>query len=201
MPFLQNQSCRLLYLHVPKTGGGTIEAWLKTIAPLHFHSVGIPTALRCVPQHFRMADFNALFAKGFFDSAVMTVRNPYDRLASEYRMRALLSGKGFWKAWPSFSLWLEGNLEAAAKNPFHLDNHMRPQWEFHGSGVEVLRFEDGLPAITARIAALLNVSPPTNLPKVHDTSETPIEIMWDLSDRLRVQEFYRKDFELFGYET
>lgn len=201
MPYLHHQGRRLLYLHVPKTGGSTVETWLNTISSLHFHSVGVPAALRCVPQHFRMVDFSALFGKGYFDDAVMTVRNPYDRIASEYRMRALLAGKGFWKAWPSFSLWLEANLEAAAKNPFHLDNHLRPQWEFHGSDVEVLRFEDGLLAVTAQIAKLLDVSPPTNLPKVHDTSSASIEVSWDLSDRLRVQEFYRKDFELFGYEA
>nr|WP_240494010.1 sulfotransferase family 2 domain-containing protein [Paracoccus sp. SM22M-07] len=179
MPYLQHQGRRLLYLHVPKTGGSTVETWLKTISPLHFHSVGVPAALCCVPQHFRMVDFKALFGKGYFDNAVMTVRNPYDRIPSEYRMRALLAGKVFWKAWPSFSLWLEANLEAAAENPFHLDNHMRPQWEFHGSDVEVWRFEDGLLALTAHIAKLLNVSPPTNLPKVHDTSSASIEVSWD----------------------
>ncbi|MFV3078145.1 sulfotransferase family 2 domain-containing protein, partial [Niveispirillum fermenti] len=190
---------RLLYLHVPKTGGGAIETWLKTLAPLHFHSIGMPNALRCTPQHFRMADFRALFGDGWFDHAAMTVRNPYDRIASEYRMRAVLSGQGFWKAWPQFSLWLETNLEAATKNPFHLDNHLRPQWEFHGSGVEVLRYEDGLLAAAAHMAMLLGVEPPTELPRVHDTSEAQIEVSWDLSDRLRVQEFYRKDFEIFGY--
>ncbi len=199
MPILQYNTRRLLYLHVPKTGGGTIEAWLKTLGPLQFHSVGVPTALRCAPQHFRMSDFNALFGKGCFDHVVMTVRNPYDRIESEYRMRAVISGKGFWKASPTFSLWLEQNLEAVRKNPFHLDNHLRPQWEFHGSGVTVLPYELGLTEITARIASLLEVDPPKDLLRVHDTSTSEVEVTWDLADRLRVQEFYRKDFELFSY--
>lgn len=199
MPILNHQNTSLLYLHVPKTGGGTIEAWLRTLGPLQFHSVGVPTALRCTPQHLRMADFNALFGTGFFDHVVMTVRNPYDRIASEYRMRAVLGGQGFWQAFPSFSLWLETTLEQASRNPFHLDNHIRPQWQFTGTGVEVLRFEDGLPAIIGRIAALLDVPPPEDLPRVHDTSGSGIEVAWDLADRLLVQEFYAKDFEVFGY--
>ena len=200
MPILHYQNTRLLYLHVPKTGGGTIEAWLATLGPLQFQTVGVPAALRCTPQHLRMADFNALFGKGFFDHVVMTVRNPYDRIASEYRMRAVIAGQGFWKAAPSFSHWLEHQLDAAAKNPFHLDNHLRPQWEFHGTGVTVLPYEQGLPAITAQIADLLGVDAPQDLPRVHDTTGHRIAVDWDLSDRLRVQDAYRKDFELFGYE-
>lgn len=199
MPFVQIGSTRLLYLHVPKTGGGAIDAWLKTLAPLHFHTFGAPTALHCTPQHLRMADFRSLFGEGYFDHAVMTVRNPYDRIASEYRMRMVLEGGGFWKGGPKFSLWCESNLEAAAKNPFHLDNHLRPQWEFHGTGVEVLRYEDGLAAAAARIAALLGVPSPAELPRIHDTSGAGIEVGWDLADRLRVQEFYVKDLELFNY--
>jgi hypothetical protein len=200
MPFIQIENTTLLYLHVPKTGGGTIEAWLRTLAPVQFHSVGVPVALRCTPQHLRMSDFRALFGEGYFDHAVMTVRNPYDRIASEYRMRAVLGGKGFWKAFPSFSLWLETTLERAVRDPFHLDNHIRPQWDFTGSGVEVLRFEDGIGAILSRIAALLNVPPPPEeIQHVHATSASGIDVPWDLADRLRVQEFYARDFEVFDY--
>lgn len=199
MPFIQHAGRTLLYLHVPKTGGGTVEAWMKTIAPLRFHSVGVPAALRATPQHFRMADFRSLFGEGYFDHVVMTVRNPYDRIASEYRMRAVLGGKGFWKAFPSFSMWLEQSLADARKNPFHLDNHLRPQWEFHGNRVKVLRYEDGLPAVVAHMAGLLGVTPPDTLPRVHDTSEAGIEVAWDTVDILRVNAFYGQDFEVFGY--
>jgi hypothetical protein len=199
MPFIAHNGRTLLYIHVPKTGGGTVEGWMKTIAPVRFHSVGIPPALRCTPQHLRMADFRSLFGGGFFDHVVMSVRNPYDRIASEYRMRAVIGGKGFWRAFPSFSMWLEQSLADAARNPYHLDNHLRPQWEFHGSGVEVLRYEDGVPAMVARIAALLGVAPPESLPRVHDTSGAGIEVTWDVADILRVNAAYRQDFELFGY--
>jgi hypothetical protein len=199
MPFVEIGTKRLLFIHVPKTGGGAIEAWLKTLAPLHFHSIGVPLALRCTPQHLRMADFRALFGDGYFDAAVMVVRNPYDRIASEYRMRATLARQGFWKDAPRFSQWLETNLAAVARDPFHLDNHLRPQWDFHGSGVEVLRYEDGLVQAAARIAELLDVPKPEELPRVNDTSFAGINVVWDLSDRLRVQDFYAKDFEVFNY--
>lgn len=198
MPFITLSGRNLLYLHVPKTGGTTIEAWMKTLAPLQFHS-GMPPALRCTPQHLRMVDFRTLFAPGFFDVAVMTVRNPYDRIASEFRMRAVLAGKSFWNSYPDFSIWLERTLEAAAKNPFHLDNHLRPQWQFHGTGVEVLKFETGLPAILARMGEIFGAEPPAEPGHHYDTASSGIAFEWDLADRLRVQEFYRKDFEVFDY--
>lgn len=200
MPFIEHNHRRLLYLHVPKTGGGAIEAWLGALAPLRLHSVGVPVALRCTPQHLRMSDIRSLFGKDFFHHVVMTVRDPYERIASEYRMRAVIGGKGFWKAYPSFSLWLETALAQAARDPFHFDNHLRPQWEFTGSGVEVLRYEDGLERVAARMAELLEVPPPASLPRVHDTGAAEIAVAWDRVDRLRVQEFYRKDFEVFGYD-
>lgn len=199
MPFIEHDRRRFLYLHVPKTGGTTIETWLGTLAPLRFHSIGMPASLRCTPQHLQMKEFNQLFGPRYFDHVVMTVRNPYDRIASEYRMQALLAGKGFWKATPTFSLWLEQALDTRARQPYHLDNHLRPQWEFLGSGVEVLKYESGLPAIVARIAEILGLEAPAELAHVYKTSDSRIEVEWDLVDRLRVQEVYRRDFEQFGY--
>lgn len=200
MPFVCFGAKAILYLHVPKTGGGTIEAWLRTLGPLHFHTVGLPAALRCTPQHLRMCDFRELFGDGFFHHVFMTVRNPYTRIVSEYRMRAVLAKQGFWQAWPTFSQWLETHLDLAAKDPFILDNHLRPQWHFLGSGVEVMKFEMGLPAIVARMANVIGVEPPSTLPHVHRTADQGPEVRFDRVDRLRVREFYARDFEEFGYD-
>lgn len=200
MPFVDTNSGRLLYLHVPKTGGTSIEAWMKTVGPLNLYAFGSPIAFRCTPQHLRMSDIRELFEDAFFDAIFMTVRNPYDRVESEYRMRAVLGGQGFWNAYPSFSLWLEQALTATAKNPFHLGNHMRPQWEFLGNGVEVLKYEDGVETAIARMSTALNLPVPDTIPHLQKTSDTEIAIEWDTVDRIRVEEFYQKDFETFGYE-
>lgn len=200
MPFIHHRGKNFLYLHVPKTGGGSIEKWLGSLAPLHFHSVGIPQALKCSPQHLRMADFRALFGEDFFDHSVMTVRNPYDRIASEYRMRVKLAGQGFWKAGPSFSHWLEEQLTRATSDPHTLNNHLRPQWQFGGTGVEVLKFENSLSAMIGRMAAILGVDPPAEIPHEHRVDDPAITVSWDQVDRIRVAEFYARDFDLFGYD-
>lgn len=200
MPFVEHGDVRLLYIHVPKTGGGTVTRWMASVGTVHFQTVGTPPALRCTPQHLRTSDFRGLFGPGYFTHTVMTVRNPFDRIASEYRMRAAIGGAGFFASWPTFSLWLENTLASAAKQPFHLDNHLRPQWEFLGTGVEVMRYEDGLPAIIARMAQRLQVQAPDRVERVHETASLGIDVEWDRVDRLRVVEFFRRDFTEFGYD-
>ncbi len=199
MPFIEYKSKKFLYLHVPRTGGGTIESWMETLSPLRFHTIGIPTCLRCTPQHLRMSDFLDLFGEKYFDKVFMTVRNPYDRILSEYKMRAMVEGRGFWQAFSTFSHWLEISLEEAKKDSTLFDNHIRPQWEFIGTGVEPMKFENTIPSIINHMALKMNV-PEVIIPRhKHSTVNFDGKVFFDKIDRLRIQEFYRKDFEIFGY--
>jgi hypothetical protein len=197
MPFIQYKSKKILYIHIPKTGGTSIEEWMKTISPLRMFSVGIPHAVRCTPQHFRAQDIKALLGEDFFDLSIAVVRNPYDRIASEYKMRMHIEKQGFWKNGPDFSLWLEDNLSRQARDKFHLDNHLRPQWEFIGNNVEVFKLEDGLMAPLRRISEVLEIRPPEFPP--HELRGLSYDFTWDITDRILVQTHYAKDFEEFGY--
>lgn len=197
MPFIQHNGKRVLFIHIPKAGGTSVETWMKGFAPLRLFSMGIPHASRCTPQHYRAQDIRALLGDGFFDLAVTIVRNPYDRIASEYRMRAELAKESFWKGLPAFSPWIEENLDRQQHDRYHLDNHLRPQWEFLGNHVEVFRLEDGLAAPLARLSDVLGVTSPKTPP--HELRSAPQEIVWDVADRIRVQTHYAKDFERFGY--
>lgn len=199
MPFIQHNGKRVLFIHIPKAGGTSVESWMKGIAPLRLFSMGVPHASRCTPQHFRAQDIRALLGEGFFDYALTIVRNPYDRIASEYRMRAQLAKESFWKGLPAFSAWIEENLDRQKREKFHLDNHLRPQWEFLGKDVEVFRLEDGLAAPLAAMASRLGVEPPEIPP--HELRSDVLEIDWEPSDRIRVQDHYARDFETFGYPT
>lgn len=197
MPFIQHNGKRVLLIHIPKTGGTSLENWMKTIAPLRLFSMGIPMASKCTPQHYRMQDVRALLGEGFFDHAVAVVRNPYDRIESEYRMRAHLGKDNFFKGIAQFTPWLEDVLTRQKREPFCLDNHLRPQWEFLGSDVEVFRFEDGLQAPAARIAQKLGLAAPETLPR--DLVAPPLQLSWDQVDRIRVRDHYARDFETLGY--
>lgn len=198
MPFIQHNGKCILFIHIPKAGGTSIESWMKGIAPLRLFSVGVPHASRCTPQHYRMQDIRSILGDGFFDYALAVVRNPYDRIESEYRMRAQLAKQGFWKAFPAFSLWIEDNLDRQKREKFHLDNHLRPQWEFIGQDVEIFQLENGLSAPLAAMAAHLGIEPPAE--DFHERRSDPLEIEWDPVDRIRVRDHYARDFETFGYQ-
>ena len=201
MPFVETQDKRrILFIHVPKTGGTSVEDWMQTLGTLRLHHPAIPVALKCTPQHLRMSDLNNLFGKRYFDYAFMIVRNPYDRIASEYRMRAELQADSFFRMWPSFSHWLEVHLDKLRESPWMMDNHLRPQWEFHGSGVRVFKLEDGLDKALAKVARSNDVAPPAEVAHRLKTDKSPVEIEWDISDRLRIEDTYAKDFEEFGYD-
>lgn len=201
MPFVElEDKRRLLFIHVPKTGGTSVEEWMRTLGPLRFHEAAIPKALKCSPQHLRMTDVNILFGQRYFDHAFMIVRDPYDRIASEYRMRATMFPESFFRVWPSFSHWLEAQLDQLQTNRWILDNHLRPQWEFHGSRVAVFRLEDGLEPALASVAAKMGLPAPETVAHELRTAKGDVAVEWDLSDRLRVEEVYAQDFTEFGYE-
>ena len=198
MPFIQHDNRRVLFVHIPKTAGTSVLSWLEGIAPLHMRTTGQPAALKCTPQHLRMSDITALFGEGYFDYAFAISRNPYTRMESEYRMQ--VEAQGFFKRPPAFSLWLENHLRRASQDMWHKDNHFRPQWDFIGSSVDVFRLEDGLDQILSTVASRANLPAPDSIDTALKTDETAIPVTWDEVDRMRVQEFYARDFKRFGYD-
>jgi hypothetical protein len=200
LPYIELNSKRVLFIHVPRTGGTSVESWLASIAPLNLHSIGTPPFMRHTPQHLRYQDVKQILSGGAFDYCLAIIRNPFDRFASEFRLQATLQADGFWKSWVSFSAWAEENLNRTGFEPWHLDNHLRPQWEFLGDGVEVFRYEDGLEAPVHAIAKRLGVLPPSDIAWEYGTQSAGIPLQWDLPDRVRVQEHYQRDFAQLGYD-
>ncbi len=199
MPIFDVGKKKVLFVHIPKSGGTSVEAWIRTFAELRFHTIGKPSALRCTPQHLTNHNFLEFFGYGYFDYVFAIVRNPFDRLVSEYRMRAMEGQEGFWRAFPNFSPWLEASLAAQKSDPWHLDNHLRPQWEFLSDATVVFRFEDGMDSILARVADELGVKPPETVPHEMQFSVTAPEVKWDKRDIIMVLDHYARDFSEFGY--
>ena len=95
MPILTTGTKRILYIHVPKTGGTSVEDLLRSYGgDLTLYSprnAGLP----CVAQHFHGEVLRELLGLGNsvgnradehgFDFIFMTVRHPISRLLSEYR--------------------------------------------------------------------------------------------------------------------
>lgn len=200
MPIFRLAEKNLLFVHVPKAGGTSIERWLSAHATESFHvgNKALPD-FPCVPQHFHGAILDALFAPGFFDYSFCVVRNPYARLLSEYnyrrvearrRERLLLAG--------GFAPWLRLTFRRYRASPYVLSNHIRPQVEFPTAGCEVFRLEDQLGALEARLGEVTGIGfdgPPAKSNVSKKSGARMTEVAAEL-----IRGFYAADFERFGYD-
>lgn len=201
MPFIEKSEKRILFIHIPKTGGTSIEKAMEKIAPLNLCARTVPLGFKIPPEHFTLHDIDALFNSSYFDFIFTIVRNPYHRIESEYRMRTLLAKDQLYSELPKFPLWLEKNLDAYSRNPHYLANHFRPQIEFLGKGVHVYRFEDGLEKIVNNVSKSIGVK--IELPRKRLLNSSHVEANIDWTDRSirAINKIYKDDFSSFGYST
>ena len=205
MPVMIKDERAVLFIHVPKTGGSTIER-LFTDSGWQMHFRGTRKTepdlfrfYRCSPQHHHAALLRELFAIGRFELSAAIVRDPIARFRSEFAMRnsELEHGDA-----ASVSAWTDRVLARYERNPYALDNHLRPQTEFLLPGTATYRLEDGLEAmvsdlnerydlgLTAEISHRLR-SGKKGLPS--SKVDVPDEVV------ARLHEFYAADFEQLGY--
>ncbi len=192
MPLLRNNGKELLLVHIPKCGGTSLE---QVFAPdVHltmFHSGR--GELPCSPQHFQASLLEKLFDFEI-PPAVAIVRNPFDRLVSEYRYQ-IQNGLN---ANVSFDQFVNNSLGEFWNDKYVYDNHIRPQVEFICSETTIFRFEeDGVAAARKHIAGFLGLSCERKMDKKNASKKFDFSISPD-TIRL-INNFYGRDFALLGY--
>ncbi len=196
MPVVEIKDRLVLFIHVPKTGGTTIEHHLAEAGPLSLKSPKPPKGVRCNEQHFHAELIEGLFAPTAFYYAFMVVRHPLSRLLSEYRWQTRKRRR--LRSRLSFSLWLRYALACRRLDPYCYDNHLRPQAEFEIRGAEVFRWEDGLQNCFGRLTEQLGIAAPQQLETLKNSTVRPSIIVRE-SDIELVHQVYRQDFERYGY--
>lgn len=198
MPIFRIQDKLVLFLHIPKAGGTSVEKWLSDMGSESFRQHRRMRGIPCVPQHFHGVLIDSFFASGFFDYSFAVTRNPYWRLLSEYNYR--MSHRKFVARLfpiPSFPLWTRFVLWRYATKPYIYSNHIRPQVEFRIAGTEVFRLEDQLPALYRRISEVCNLKVNMELPVANRSQSRETRV--DDRTARAIYNFYRDDFEQFGY--
>ena len=157
MPIFTKDNIYILYMHVPKTGGSSVERlFQRNKWQLFYIDEGqkpgkLNKIRRCSPQHMHLEMLQTVFDLEKIDYMFMTIRHPVPRLISEYRMR-----KG-----PQRGLtlddWFDEALKAYLKNPFCFDNHFRPQSDFWHPSCQVFKLENGYSHIIKELELRLNV--------------------------------------------
>lgn len=206
MPILTKDGRGVLFIHVPKTGGSSIENhFVKAGWTMSYHDgrVGEGTLnnyLWCTPQHMHGAMLRENFRIDRFDAVFMVVREPIARFRSEYVWR---QGKDVDTSAHAVERWAEKIFARQKRSPFVMGNHIRPQVEFLVEGTRVFRFEDGLEPAVVALNEEFDLGLPSKLPRVRTSQKTSgvassdVEISAPLEKRLR--RFYAKDIRQFGY--
>jgi len=181
LDFGRNRALGLLFVHVPKCGGSSVEAQLGID---HGHRSAV---------YFRAAD-PALFARAWKFSIV---RNPYDRLVSAFhylKNHTRSERDRAWAAEPGFSdrvlAWL----------------HFQPQWYYlcdrEGRLLvdEVARLE-ALDGFAARFnAAGHGVTLDAGV-RARPSERAAWQAYYDAETAARVAAMYARDFAILGYPT
>ncbi|HEX4059028.1 MAG TPA: sulfotransferase family 2 domain-containing protein [Galbitalea sp.] len=207
MPIFRKDGKNILFIHVPKTGGSTIEQVFKSSGyseDFRDGNMGAGTInylRRSTPQHMQGSILRQTFRLGRFDLIFMIVRDPMARFRSEYLWRNRHGEVSL--DVEAIEQWGFAALADYAHDPYIFDNHLRPQIEFHVAGALVYYFEDGLDDIVRRLNAEHGLDLDPVVPRVRTAEGATGASSGDvtISPRLerRVRDFYYEDIHTFGY--
>ncbi|WP_287123975.1 sulfotransferase family 2 domain-containing protein [Chromohalobacter sp.] len=200
MPFFSANGTSVFFSHIPKTGGTSLEKTMEAAGvkislwsnKLHENKrEGFP----CSPQHWHNYIVKELFPD--FENKFAVVRNPLDRIVSEYKHRARWSLKNNRTLRP-FSEWLDFVIGEYSRNAYFLDNHIRPQAEFVDSSTSIFKIENGLEGAIKYACDILNMESPENILSLNKGADINVDINGAVLNKVR--SIYNEDLELFGYE-
>lgn len=218
MPF--NPTEKILFVHIPKTGGTSIEQFFdlchaenfwfdrwdrdrEAFLEKHRTKCSLPK-LVYEPQHYPVEVLKELI-RGYNDYFKFTfVRNPYTKLLSEYFWREnkqYLSPHDFDPV--HFDFWCELMLSDLK------DSHKEPQVSFLDHTINFVgRFEqfeadfNNLLQVLAKNSTGVFRYQNGNFPFVNSTGLSKTEIIPRILEKTkqRIVRIYRQDFEKFNYE-
>ncbi len=207
MPVYAKNQFRILLVHVPKTGGTSVESALRkfgwTEGLIVHAAVKYLRHFRITPQHYHAEILNEVINWPEIDMAVSLCRHPFDRMKSEYywqKMVGLIDDI-------SPEDWFHTVTTSYRANASFCDNHIRPQVDFlcQNRDVSVHRLEDG--GVEKIIYLACKMAPPNLFQRVGYRGS-----VWSLRSkkssiieeqfiplRPMIEDFYAIDMEKFGY--
>lgn len=215
MPIFSNANKNILFIHIPKCGGSSIERIARSLGWAESLSIRGKSRLeiqyfKSSLQHLHAEPLQLLLNLEVFDKIFTVVRNPFSRIKSEYYWQRSNRTTEL-----DVDEWLHKTFEAYAKDPHVYDNHIRPQIEFipHNDNVNVKIFKleeggidsakqlllDGVPtksAFTSLKEGLARRKIPNEKRSVKDSI---IEKKFEKHYQ-SIVDFYMVDYSSFSYE-
>ncbi len=205
MPVFSKNNNHLLFIHVPKTGGSSMEVLFHKsgwdIGYLDRNPQGTLNHVRpCSPQHMHAEMLQQQFLLSKFNGLFMIVRHPYDRFRSEY---CYINKENSDFSSDAIEAWARTIFNSYAANNFILDNHIRPQHEYYIPGTSVYKLENGFNTIKQDLFIQFGIEFITEevrelcRKKENGFSSRDIELNDTVKNMLKI--LYYKDFIQFGY--
>ena len=207
MPVFTKGKKNLLFIHVPKTGGTSMEmlfqlsGWRTGYLDLNLKGESFNHLRICSPQHMHAEMLKQQLVLHKFNGIFMTVRNPYDRFRSEYAYKNKVNCD---PSAVAVETWTRTVLEAYSKDQFIFDNHIRPQHEFYLPGTAVYKLENGFNKMIPDLAKKYKIEfADKELRKMSRQEESgfsssDVELNDTVKSMLNI--LYHQDFEQFGYK-
>ena len=196
IPIFEISGKRILFIHVPKTGGTSLFAALEKFGTITFDRGFKENKKKFSERHAHKALIHSNIIDTRFDYVFMITRDPVDRIISEYRYQCRKPGLHRSKVM-GFGLWLDYSLYWAKKNRGYRDNHFRPQSEFATLGCEIFRLEDGLEFVINSINQKLGLSIELPAKRMNVSPEYDIKVK-----KLHIEKihsFYVSDYLAYNY--
>jgi hypothetical protein len=173
---------RVLFIHIPKAAGSSIEKWLKD-AGYELDKINHWSG-----HNHQHAPREVYETWGNFDYKFTIVRNPMDRFISALGFRTIQKGDANRIACDVLKKYKKGILT------LDWGNHLQPQVDFLSDDVEIFKFEEDF---FPQLSKILDIPEP--FPHENKT-RTEVSIS-DLSEEARqeIQQLYTEDYKVLGY--
>lgn len=197
MPYLKEYN--LLFIHIPKTGGSSVEdtlgiyhKWDDNI--LMNSEQTIINGIRTAPQHWTPDLIINKLGKNTFDKCIKftIVRNPYTRLLSEY-FYFMIKKDGNLK---HFNKWLPGFLSKMDHD------HKLPQYKFIEEGIDFIAHTETIQEDWGRFIGEYNLNINPQLSHKNKTKFNKSSLIKEITpDNIDlINQVYKQDFIEFGYD-
>jgi hypothetical protein len=208
MPYFYSEknNYNMLFIHIPKTGGTSIEQYfanklgIRKLTEVHYYTVNVKLFYKGVSlQHQTLQTIkeDPFFKINWENIKIIScVRNPYNRIVSEihYRIRTHFKEK------QHITDTIKNLFIQYKKNNIINDNHIRPQYEFL-CDKEGKLYDNIIIMKTENLKEMMKENEWDDFDlHVNKSISYKIEDCLNKESIELINDFYSKDFEYFGYD-